>query len=279
MKELSIKEKAKRYDEAIKKARNIVNSINVGLIGKNSFEAVFPELKESDDEKIRKALRERIIRYDPNNEILIKEEGISQRQFIDWIENQNKKTEPIAGFVSEFERQVSHLIASAINREHEYNKGYVKWAAQSLIEYAKREIEKQGEQKPAWSKEDEKMYIATIFALDQFMGNENKLDWLKSLKDRVQPQNGYNPYKEVVESIAEMCKHYDKATDLQDFYDNVKVKCKDAKEYDSLFPSQWKPSDEQITWLYRAADDASKDSRMKQILNELLSDLKKLMEE
>lgn len=40
--------------------------------------------------------------------------------------------------------------------------------------------------------------------------------------------------------------------------------------------SRWKPSDEQITWLYRAADNASKDSRMKQILNELLSDLKKL---
>lgn len=43
--------------------------------------------------------------------------------------------------------------------------------------------------------------------------------------------------------------------------------------------SRWKPSDEQITWLYRAADDASKDSRMKQVLNELLSDLKKLREE
>lgn len=42
--------------------------------------------------------------------------------------------------------------------------------------------------------------------------------------------------------------------------------------------SRWKPSDEQITWLYRAADDASKNSRMKQVLNELLSDLKKLME-
>jgi len=38
----------------------------------------------------------------------------------------------------------------------------------------------------------------------------------------------------------------------------------------------WKPSDEQITWLYRAADDASKDSRMKQVLENLLSDLKKL---
>lgn len=43
--------------------------------------------------------------------------------------------------------------------------------------------------------------------------------------------------------------------------------------------SRWKPSNEQITWLYRAADDASKDSRMKQVLNELLSDLKKLREE
>ena len=45
------------------------------------------------------------------------------------------------------------------------------------------------------------------------------------------------------------------------------------------FKPQWKPSDEQITWLYRAADDASKDSRMKQVLNNLLSDLKKLREE
>ena len=40
----------------------------------------------------------------------------------------------------------------------------------------------------------------------------------------------------------------------------------------------WKPSDEQITWLYRAADDAIKNSRMKQVLNNLLSDLKKLRE-
>lgn len=34
------------------------------------LESLFPELKELEDERIRKALRERIIRYDPNNEIL-----------------------------------------------------------------------------------------------------------------------------------------------------------------------------------------------------------------
>ena len=147
MKELSIEEKAKRYDEAIEKARNIVNSINVGLIGKNSFEAVFPELKESEDEKIRKELLQ--IAKESEDTFYMVMTPSKRKRLIDWLENQNKKAEPIAGFVSEFEKQVSHLIASAINREHEYNKGYVKWAAQSLIEYAKREIEKQGEQKPA----------------------------------------------------------------------------------------------------------------------------------
>lgn len=118
--------------------------------------------------------------------------------------------------------------------------GY-EWDAQ------KKELKKI-EQKP-WSEEDGQMIEAIIQLLYDtrsencwnciFVKVKDKRkeitftkieNWLKSLKDRVQPQ------------------------------------------------SQWKPSDEQITWLYRVADDASKDSRMKQILNELLSDLKKLRE-
>jgi hypothetical protein len=90
MKELSIEEKAKAYDEAIKKAEVLYKTAEP-MSGCNVLlETVFPELKESEDERIRKALRERIIRYDPNNEILIKEEGISQRQFIAWLEKQGE---------------------------------------------------------------------------------------------------------------------------------------------------------------------------------------------
>ena len=48
----------KKYKEALEKARNIVNSINVGLIGKDSFEVVFPELKESEDERNKRTLKE-----------------------------------------------------------------------------------------------------------------------------------------------------------------------------------------------------------------------------
>ena len=97
------------------------------------------------------------------------------------------------------------------------------------------------------------------------------VEWLKNLKGRVQLQNTayYNPYKEVVESIAEMCKHYDNMDvgSLQDFYDNVKVKCKDAKEYDSLFPqSHWKPSEEMLEALYRAVPQNVKEISEDEIL-------------
>lgn len=133
-----------------------------------------------------------------------------------------------------------------------------------------------------WSEEDEKMLDTVIEDIVKLVGPyvcyHKDVDWLKSLKDRVQPQKEcYNPYKIVVESIAEMCKHYDKTShsDLRDFYDNVKVKCNDAKEYDSLYPqSQWKPSNEQMKALNEAIYHVD-DSIATQIAM-LIGDLKKL---
>ena len=86
---------------------------------------------------------------------------------------------------------------------------------------------------------------------------------------------GYNPYKEVVESIAEMCEKYTSPTsNLSDFLDNVKVKCKDAKEYDSLFPqSTWKPSEKQIRafewYLNFCYDSSSQYFELKRLLEQL----------
>lgn len=44
-------------------------------------------------------------------------------------------------------------------------------------------------------------------------------------------QADYNPYKATIESIADMVERYANNGDLKDFYDNIKVKCKDAIEY------------------------------------------------
>lgn len=86
-------------------------------------------------------------------------------------------------------------------------------------------------------------------------GVDKILSWLKSLK----PQNRdtYNPYKEVVSSIAEMCDKYKSFSDdrANDFVNNVKVKCKEVKEYDSIYPQNtWKPSDAQMQALKEACD-------------------------
>ena len=59
MEELSIEEKAKRYDEAIERAkcwRNALNADKMPTFANRVIEELFPELKESEDERIRKSL-------------------------------------------------------------------------------------------------------------------------------------------------------------------------------------------------------------------------------
>ena len=74
------KEKAKAYDEAIERARK--------LYGNGVAEEIFQELKESDDEKIRRWIIDDI-RYNMNNEPLNNSEYKKKAEkAIDWLEKQ-----------------------------------------------------------------------------------------------------------------------------------------------------------------------------------------------
>ena len=53
MKELSIKEKARRYDESIEKAKKTITDYQYDEQD-NPFMEVFPELREREDDRIRK---------------------------------------------------------------------------------------------------------------------------------------------------------------------------------------------------------------------------------
>ena len=280
---MTVEEKARAYDEALRKIRilqKIIGDATLGnLVLKNEFENIFPELKESEDEKIRKALRERIIRYDPNNEILIKEEGISQKQFLAWLENQNEKTEPIAGFVSEFEKQVSHLIASAINREHEYNKGYVKWAAQSLIEYAKREIEKQEEKQTFWEKCNHCEYFD---GYDICLHKKN----FGSVTNESKENCGKNNF--FIENQGEQKNVWSKEDEnvrlrLINYLSGNSHLSKDREDginwLKSIRPqAQWKPSEEQMKVLRYLDEDIPLNDFDKRVLHVLIEQLNKLKE-
>ena len=224
MKELSIEDKAKRYDDASKWMEGIYPTLTHEQ--QMEAEAFFPTIKESEDEKIRKALIS-VLKSDFENDTTIHD--ISVGDIIAWLE-------------------------------------------------------KQCEQKPAWSEEDErkmdKIYSILGQAADthaysttcRLIGDKESIelqDFLKFLKDRVQPQ----PKQEWSEE--------------DESYLNTTIAfLKDAKEFKktaencinwlkSLKPqSTWKPSDEQLRELRCVISGCSFETP---ILVQLEEDLKKLL--
>ena len=89
MKELSIEEKAKAYDEAIEKAKEMIKDMtNIGGVAKvDDIQYLFPELKESEDERIRKGLIEYFLHY-PDHEITYY--GLKADFVISWLEKQGE---------------------------------------------------------------------------------------------------------------------------------------------------------------------------------------------
>lgn len=87
MKNLSIEEKAKRYDEALEKAEKWHNAPNVDKIptfGNRIIEDIFPELYESEDERIKNEIIDYISTAD--DKVLIPYES-----WIAWLEKQGEQ--------------------------------------------------------------------------------------------------------------------------------------------------------------------------------------------
>ena len=149
MKELSIQEKATRYDEALKEA--VIAHKDEDRHLKATLERIFPELKESEDEKW---IPKEIIKY-------LKEKGDFRSCWIAWLEKQG-------------EQKIKTPEESLGIDSDTYNK-----IVDECI---------YGEQKPAsWSKEDEKQ--ARQIERIVHDGCTQKLqkqiaDWFESLKER-----------------------------------------------------------------------------------------------
>ena len=73
-------EKAKAYDKALEKIHQFIDGYSRREISKEELEDIFPELAESEDEKIRKAL----IRFHKST---IDVDGIKGDDIIAWLEN------------------------------------------------------------------------------------------------------------------------------------------------------------------------------------------------
>ena len=153
MKELSIEEKAKRYDEAIEVARKIKNGEPINVPDGTLIPvAIFPELAESEDERIRKWL----INY--FREVCDNVAEKEKNAVLAWLEKQGQTF-----------------------TKKDVDDAYLKGVCDT-----KQELEKQGGQKP-WSEEDENRVnrlIAYFEDKESFTAEDDIVyaNWLKSIR-------------------------------------------------------------------------------------------------
>ena len=169
MKELSIKEKADRYDEALKKIKMLLGTGS--SFSREELEFVFSELKESEDEKIRKWL---ITTLKSLNNSPVQIDGAYEMMLpaIAWLEKQGEH--------ANFRNKIQ--IGDKVTR----NEGGVLVNISQLNRVAK-ERKKQGEQKPADKVEPK-------FKVGDWITNDDDYTWkvtaIKSLDYVLQGQYG-----------------------------------------------------------------------------------------
>mgnify|MGYP002516559551 CR=1 FL=1 len=207
----------KKYKEALEIAQKLYqdcpNGKNDRLYHTTDLEKMFPELCESEDEKIRKELIEHVkdqqssfISAPDCRDKYEEEENDKYNSWLAWLEKQGEQSslninreclkgikrvqeyQDLSDWEKEFDK-IASMYAHNKNQEGYNDSWYVKERAAEMLYYAKKELEKQGGQKPAWSCEDETRLQACLDTLqaNSLMGKVDTVmtNWLKSLKNRI----------------------------------------------------------------------------------------------
>ena len=250
MKELSIEEKAKAYDEALEKA-NALYKIAEPMSGCNVIiETLFPELKESDDKRIRKAIIELVKQ---SSEILNKS---NQNDMLAWLEKQgrqksvwhNEDEEPQRdSLILLIMQSGTPIVAKIIEPNHTFNHGE-RWA------YIDDLLEKQGEQK-------EYTFKSLPRLLDMIEPTSKAKAYCQKLIDTL-VKEGYATDAKIVGERLKIMNGEDVPMAIMDE--------KQRKE------TTWKPSKEEMDVLYCLAYITNQyDEHKEEVITRLYQDLKR----
>lgn len=204
----------KKYKEALEAAKKLYqdcpNGKNDRLYHTTDLEKIFPELAESEDEMIRKRIialvnahgqgmykDDMLAWLEKQKPIILTGDDLSTlKNWVGYIQDKASELELNDWFVEATEKVVNKMKTLLIQHPNIIPK-------EMDVDDTNFWLEKQGEQKPAWSEEDEKEYKYVLKFVDNILNNYgNKkdyehckrcYDWLKSLKDRVLPQNTWKP--------------------------------------------------------------------------------------
>lgn len=234
------------YEKKYKEAQKWVESIYPNLSHEQQMEAeaFFPELCESEDEKIRRSLIHLVHLY--GGEFGMIDTNTTVEKAITWLEKQGEQAsawseedDKMYNSLTEFEKAVKQVMEEAIECGDTHN---LKADADMLLRLT---------QKP-WSEKDEKILKAIHNSVDVECLSKNELDyvvmvdWFNALKDRVQPKQEWSEedekrIKDIIYFLDTAKKHYASTVELDTCIDWLK----------SLRGRYtWKPSDEQMEALF-----------------------------
>lgn len=179
----TIKQKARAYDEAIDKLRNLhdnYDNVSTLIDIKEELEHIFPELRESEDERIRNEIKD-VFYSLGEGKIPV---SINFAAIFDWLEKQGKeecalkssKDEDVHKFMQYIEKQAKAYEFNLPNRSYDiyaFAKDILVW------------LEKQGDHKLAWSEEDEQYLLVCKNALAKYQTTDKWdaniiYNWLKN---------------------------------------------------------------------------------------------------
>ena len=239
MKELSIEEKAQAYDIALDKIKMLLGTGS--SCSREELEYVFPELKESEGEKIRKKIIKLVKEHSVNHERCQMENWLENQgehaKFIDSIQVGDKVTRNKDGVLVNLSQlnRVAKKDEKQGEQTSNFKVGDTVKRPNSNVTYKVTNIDNYGfqldgghwfkldrksefelvEQKPAkWNKNDKVLLDETLHFIREFQQSDRCINegdmqnsvtcenWLKSLKDRVRPQSTWKPSDEQMEYLA-----------------------------------------------------------------------------
>lgn len=273
-------EKAKAYDEALERARKLYNDAKANEYKSDmeDYEYIFPELAESEDERIRKRLIEYFEGFRMGN-AEVKWEGLNVQEVLVWLEKQ-KEQKPVEkpSMLEQLREHLANTPKEQLDAEFEELKEFTIPKPAECLDKDKIYVIMKNQQPTEWSEKDSLHLANAVLSAEKEWGNEScTAKWLKSLPERfnLQPKREWSVEdEEKLKAICTYLRDYSRLAKLGD-----KLRFNEYCDFlKSLRPQpHWKPSEEQMKALSDACCIAFEEERdFHPSLSRLYHDLRKL---
>ena len=265
-------------EEAINLVKQVLPCLNIDEKIREGFVTLIPELKESEDERIRKELIEYLTHRSEVTGFI--DEDKDCKRWIAYLEKQ-KEQKPIFKKGDKVIWDDEEFNILDVN-ETEYNVGGYR------VPFSRQnELHPIWQKSAEWSEEDERTLESFLGWLQGSMGEKTYSSWLKSLPERFRPQPKQE-WSEEDEEMLNSCissieeakenRYAYKETDGDTSYDHEIAWLKSLRNRvgKEFLQPHWKPSEEQMEAL---KDAFSKDgcNEYRKVINSLYCDLQKLL--